>query len=163
MIFFCANNTIKSERIESIDLWVSWDPRRLDMVSSRFCRRSRTFWTVRFLWDSGSAGERDGQYFAPPCFRQISQGLFPRYMYHHSEKSSVTLCFIVYQAEVIRPSLVGGWTTSFFYWCWLEKRRFNKHLCWSTWSDTQESIAEVEEFYIKTELLNWTCILLFNK
>lgn len=25
------------------------------MVSSRFCRRSRTFWTVRFLWDSGSA------------------------------------------------------------------------------------------------------------
>jgi hypothetical protein len=27
------------------------------MVSSRFCRRSRTFCTVLFLWDSGSAKE----------------------------------------------------------------------------------------------------------
>lgn len=38
-------------------LCVTWEPRKLDMVSSRFCRRSSTFCTVLFLWDSGS-GER---------------------------------------------------------------------------------------------------------
>lgn len=38
------------------DLWLSCTPLRLVMVSSRFCRRSRTFCTVLFLWDSGSAG-----------------------------------------------------------------------------------------------------------
>lgn len=37
------------------DLWLSCTPLRLVMVSSRFCRRSRTFCTVLFLWDSGSA------------------------------------------------------------------------------------------------------------
>lgn len=37
-----------------VDLWFSWTPLRLVMVSSRFCRRSRTFCTVLFLWDSGS-------------------------------------------------------------------------------------------------------------
>lgn len=45
-----------SEQAARTHLWATWDPRRLDMVSSRFCRRSRTFCTVRFLWDSGSAG-----------------------------------------------------------------------------------------------------------
>lgn len=38
------------------DLWLSCTPLRLVMVSSRFCRRSRTFCTVLFLWDSGSVG-----------------------------------------------------------------------------------------------------------
>lgn len=41
-------------------LWLSCEPRRLDMVSSKFWRRSRTFCTVRFLWDSGSAGQPCG-------------------------------------------------------------------------------------------------------
>lgn len=42
-------------------LWLSCEPRRLDMVSSKFWRRSRTFCTVRFLWDSGSAGQPGGK------------------------------------------------------------------------------------------------------
>lgn len=41
---------------DTADLWLSCTPLRLVMVSSRFCRRSRTFCTVLFLWDSGSAG-----------------------------------------------------------------------------------------------------------
>lgn len=41
-------------------LWLSCEPRRLDMVSSKFWRRSRTFCTVRFLWDSGSAVQPGG-------------------------------------------------------------------------------------------------------
>lgn len=41
-------------------LWLSCEPRKLDMVSSKFWRRSRTFCTVRFLWDSGSDGQPGG-------------------------------------------------------------------------------------------------------
>lgn len=43
-------------------LWVTWEPRKLDMVSSRFCRRSSTFCTVLFLWDSGSVGKKDNMF-----------------------------------------------------------------------------------------------------
>lgn len=54
-------------------LWVSCDPRRLDMVSSKFCRRSRTFCTVLFLWDSGSVEKQNAKKKAHKTFRDKSK------------------------------------------------------------------------------------------
>lgn len=53
-------NNIMSAISDRTHLWLSCEPRRLDMVSSKFWRRSRTFCTVRFLWDSGSAVQPGG-------------------------------------------------------------------------------------------------------
>lgn len=52
----CHCKTIQNSKIRTkcTYLWLSCEPRRLDIVSSKFWRRSRTFCTVRFLWDSGS-------------------------------------------------------------------------------------------------------------
>lgn len=46
------------KRARERNLWLNCTPRRLVMVSSKFCRRSRTFWTVLFLCDSGSADSK---------------------------------------------------------------------------------------------------------
>lgn len=52
----------KGNQEQRSHLWVTWEPRKLDMVSSRFCRRSSTFCTVLFLWDSGSVGKMDSMF-----------------------------------------------------------------------------------------------------
>lgn len=54
---WCGRHQYETIEIENTHLWLSWEPRRLDIVSSKFWRRSRTFCTVRFLWDSGSEGQ----------------------------------------------------------------------------------------------------------
>lgn len=57
-------------------LWVSVDPRRLHMVSSKFCRRSRTFCTVLFLWDSGSVEQQHAEKKAHKTFRDKPKCFF---------------------------------------------------------------------------------------
>lgn len=46
---------VNESRVVPIYLWVTWVPRRLDIVSSRFCRRSAMFFTVRSRRVSGSS------------------------------------------------------------------------------------------------------------